>query len=78
MLEVDGETTTGKAAANEFAKGCENESNTDIPTLRKMEIRTELRERTKEPTHEMMQKDIIMFEMKAAIKKIKKKGTRPR
>ena len=73
MLEVDGETTTGKAAANEFAKGYENESNTDIPTLRKKEIRTELRERTKEPTHEFMQKDITMFEMKATIKKMKKK-----
>ena len=36
-LEVDGETTTGKAAANEFAKGYENESNTDIPTIRKRE-----------------------------------------
>ncbi len=77
-LEVDGETTTGKAAANEFAKGYEKESNTDIPTSRKKEVRTELRERSNKPTHEFMQKDITLIEMKAAIWKLKKKKSRSR
>ena len=60
-LEVDGETSTGKAAANEFAKGYEKESNTDIPTSRKKEVRSELTERSKKPTHEYMQKDIAII-----------------
>lgn len=72
-LLVEGQTATGKDAANEFAKGYEAESNTDIPISRKKEVRTELRERLKAPTHEIMQKDITMYEMKAAIRKMKKK-----
>lgn len=75
-LEVEGDATIGKAAANEFAKGYEKESNTDIPPSRKKEARTELRERSKVPTHELMQRDITMGEMKAAIKNEKEKGTR--
>ena len=76
-LEVEGDATIGKATANEFAKGYEKESNTDIPSSRKKEARTELRERSKVPTHELMQRDIPMGEMKAAIKKNEKeKGTR--
>jgi adenylyl- and sulfurtransferase ThiI len=36
-LEVKGETTIGKVAVNEFAKGYEKESNTDIQPSRKKE-----------------------------------------
>ena len=71
-LEVEGKTTTGKAAANAFAKGYEEVSNTNIPTLRKKEIRTEITERQKTPAHEIMQTDITMSELKQSIKKLKK------
>ncbi|CAG2247163.1 unnamed protein product [Mytilus edulis] len=37
-LEVEGRTTTGKAAANAFVKGYEAKSNSNIPTLRKKEV----------------------------------------
>jgi hypothetical protein len=66
------EKIIGKAAANEFAKGYEKESNTYILPSRKKEVRTELRERPKVPTHDLMQGDITMFEMKADIMKMKK------
>ena len=57
-LEVEGKTTTGKAAANAFAKGYEEESNNNIPTLRNKEVRTEIRVKQKTPAHEIMQTDI--------------------
>ncbi|CAC5398866.1 unnamed protein product [Mytilus coruscus] len=72
-LEVEGRTFTGKAVANAFAKGYEAESNTNIPTSRKKEVRTEIRERQKTPTHEIMQSGITMSEMKQSIRKLKKK-----
>ncbi|VDI67555.1 Hypothetical predicted protein [Mytilus galloprovincialis] len=72
-LEVEGKTITGKAAANAFAKGYEEVRNTNIPTSRKKEIRTEVREGKKTPAHEIMQTDITMSEMKQSIRKLKKK-----
>ncbi|CAG2245306.1 unnamed protein product [Mytilus edulis] len=72
-LEDEGKTITGKAAANAFAKGNKEVSNTNIPTSRKKEIRTEIRERQKTPAHEIMQTDITMSEMKQSIRKLKKK-----
>ncbi|VDI25181.1 Hypothetical predicted protein [Mytilus galloprovincialis] len=62
-----------KAAAIAFAKGYEEVSNTNIPTSRKKEIRTEIGERQKTPAHEIMQTDITMSEMKQPIRKLKKK-----
>ncbi|CAG2193511.1 unnamed protein product [Mytilus edulis] len=70
---AEGKTITGKAAANAFAKGYEEVSNTNIPTSHKKEIRTEIRERKKTPAHEIMQTDITMSEMKQSIRKLKKK-----
>ncbi|VDI60877.1 Hypothetical predicted protein [Mytilus galloprovincialis] len=72
-LEDEGKTITGKAAANTFAKGYEEVSNTNIPTSHKKEIRTEIRERKETPAHDIMQTDITMSEMKQSIRKLKKK-----
>ncbi|CAC5403312.1 unnamed protein product [Mytilus coruscus] len=62
-----------KAATNVFANGYEAENNTNIPTSRKKEVRTEFGERQITPTHEIMQRDITMSEMKQSIRKLKKK-----
>ncbi|VDH93497.1 Hypothetical predicted protein [Mytilus galloprovincialis] len=73
-LEVEEEQLqTGKAAANASAKGCEVENNTNIPTLCKKEVRTEIRVRQKTPVHEIMQIDITMCEMKQSIRMQKTK-----
>ena len=72
-LEEEGETLTGKTAANAFGKAYANESDTNISLTQQKEIRTEERERREGTAREGMEHEITMAELKSAIKKLKKK-----
>jgi len=56
-LEHHGQTITGKAAANAFAKGYQTESDISIPSTLKKEMRQEERERSKQAIHDIMQRE---------------------
>ena len=73
-IEEEGNTMTGKKAANAFAHAYAQESNTTIPLPLQKGIRKEEKERTTNvDVHDSMKENITSSELKKAIRQLKKK-----
>ena len=72
---TQGNTLTGRAAANNFARAYAAESNINVSQRQQREIRQEERERRagKKVAPDAMHTNITLAEIKGAIKKLKKK-----